>query len=632
MCRRDLLGRWPRAAVAAFLFFTVNNIVAQELPPWLTRTVEQLAEDGMDTESLLEHYERLAERRPCINLLSRRQLEATRLLTLFQVESLLEYRQRYGDILSAAELSLVDGFDREQAGYLARFFSFTSARAPAEQDSLQQWSNKVTVRVRRSFSDTAFAVSARYEGSYRQGLSWGLTADQDAGEPLQRGFIPDFVSAYASWRRPEDGTRRMHLQQCIAGDFTARFGQGLVMWKASPLQMLSQPASIARHPSPIRPHTSLSEADYLRGAAAVVGWGDWSLACFASYRAVDARIVGDSAYTAIYTDGYHRTSTELERRGSMHEAVTGMYLQCEFGRWRVGLSATAYGYDKLNGVRLRDDNRNRQYDGMWGNAGIDVYGSWHQFRFFAEMAVDARASPAALAGAIWSPFYGCDISILGRYYSPGYTATHAGAYSDLSYCANQTGLNLLARWSPKRDMIFSASAAYTYHPGPRYGISEPSDAASFAVAADKTFGKFRAEMQVRGKFTARYPEGGREVESGPFRGRLHLEWKPSPQWKAGMRLTGNPGGYAAFAECTWNSPRGRWEVSGRVTAYNTRDWASRVYVYERDTPQSFGVVCLHGKGAGAYLLLKYAPARWLTMYARISESSVHYFTRIFIPG
>ncbi len=606
--------------------------MAQELPPWLLRTIEQQAENGDRTESLLEHYERLAERRPCINLLSRRQLEATRLLTLFQVESILDYRRRYGDILSAAELSLVDGFDREQAGYLSRFFSFTSARAPAERDTLSPWRHQVTMRFRRSFSDTAFAASMRYEGSFRQGLSWGLTADQDAGEPLQRGFIPDFVSSYVSWQRPEDGYRRLRLEQCIIGDYAARFGQGLVMWKASPLQILSQPASVARHPSPFRPHTSLSEADYLRGAAALVAFGGWSLTCFASYRAVDARIVGDTAYTATYTDGYHRSETEQARRGAMHEGVAGMYLQHESGHWRVGLSAVAYGYDKSNGVRLREDNRERQYDGLWGNAGVDIYGSWRQFRLFAEMAVDARASPAALAGALWSPFYGCDIAILGRYYSRGYTATHAGAYSSLSYCANQCGVNLLARWSPGRDMTVSASGAYTCHPAPRYGISDPSDAVSFVVAADKTFGRFRTELQVSGKIKARYPGGRREAEQSPLKCRIHAEWNPSPRWKAGIRLMGNLAGHAAFAECIWTSSRGRWEVCGRVTAYNTRDWDSRVYVYERDTPQSFGLVCLHGKGAGAYLLLKYAPAGWLTMYARISESSVHYFTRIFIPG
>ena len=97
---------------------------AQDLPSSVTTFLEQLAEAGGDAEELVRYYEGLLASPLNVNAASRAQLEALRLLTLFQVESLLAWRERYGAIRSAAELSLVEGFSPEQTALLRPFIVF----------------------------------------------------------------------------------------------------------------------------------------------------------------------------------------------------------------------------------------------------------------------------------------------------------------------------------------------------------------------------------------------------------------------------------------------------------------------------------------------------------------------------
>ena len=65
-----------------------------------------------------------------INTASLARLQSSGLLTRFQAVSIADYRSRSGDILSAVELGLVDGFTPESAAALAPFLSFQPTGQP----------------------------------------------------------------------------------------------------------------------------------------------------------------------------------------------------------------------------------------------------------------------------------------------------------------------------------------------------------------------------------------------------------------------------------------------------------------------------------------------------------------------
>ncbi len=352
MCRRIVGSGSPSAAILAAFFLFINLIAsaAQELPQRITELVERHAEEGGDAEELIRWYETLARRRPSINSLSRRGLEECALFTAFQVESLLEYRSLYGDILSQGELALVDGFNADLAALCAVFLDFS----PSGGEGDGWLRHKASLKTRWRFSDNSPSVTAKYSAQKGGSFAAGFTVESDAGEYGGGHPVPDFISVYISF------SGRKVLKEFIAGDYSLRAGQGLVCWKAFDLKAFGTPSSMAKQPRGARPYTSSAESGYFRGAAATLGFGKADLTLFVSLAPVDARVVGDTAYTSIATDGYHRTEAELAKRHSMQEYAAGAVLTGERGRIRYGLNAIAYHYDKHNGRSGREYNRYQQ--------------------------------------------------------------------------------------------------------------------------------------------------------------------------------------------------------------------------------------------------------------------------------
>ena len=87
-------------------------------------------------ESVLLRLEALEQRPLALNRASRSRLLSEGILTPYQVASLEEYRHLYGDVLSMAELSLVDGFGEKWTEIMAPFLSLAPSLSPLQRDTL----------------------------------------------------------------------------------------------------------------------------------------------------------------------------------------------------------------------------------------------------------------------------------------------------------------------------------------------------------------------------------------------------------------------------------------------------------------------------------------------------------------
>ena len=590
MCRR-FAGSVFTAVVITL--FTAGPAAAQDiLPESLALLAEQLSEEGLSAEALIQYYESLCARPLNLNAANRVQLEETGLLTLFQIESLLAHRDRYGAVRSLTEWALVDGFSPETVSRLHPFFSLGDPRA--ESRTAQTY----TSHVKKKWRQDGFSLTVK--GSYESGpLSFHAVVDND---PLER--FPDFVSLSARWKN------------LYAGDFTARFGQGLVLWKSFSLNAFGIPSSVSRRGGGLQSYHSSGESGFFRGVGYVFETGPVSVSAFVSRTPVDARIE-EGRYTSIATDGIHVSETERAKRHAMHEYVAGAHASMDRGCWRFGVTAVAYAYDKPNGRKVQDYNRPQQYDGLWGNLGADVCGSVGSLRLFAEAAVDAHGAPAALAGAVWSPDYGFESSLMLRCYAPAYIATHAGAWSSLSTVSNQVGaLYALQLLHDGWTLRLHADAAW--YPWKRYR----HEAGTWGL---------KARIQLVSDFSGGSQIEGRIAWSGRLKGCLRTEVPVGTDVRLSARVEANRGGAAGYLDLRWHPAR-RWDLSARVTGWSVRDWDSRVCFYERGVPQSFSLESYAGKGIGAYLLAKYAPTRRLELWVKLQQNYCAYFVRIFIPG
>ncbi|MBO7480390.1 MAG: helix-hairpin-helix domain-containing protein, partial [Bacteroidales bacterium] len=189
----------------------------------------QESESGASTESMLQWYEELLLNPLNLNAATRSQLEQLQILSLFQIESLLEYREEYGDMLSFSELAAVDGFSRELVETLRPFIALEEAGDAARVSAYSQ----LRSRVKWKSSQEGLYRYARYLGGAGR-FSYGATLESDAQESL----LPDFVSAHLKY---DAGRFKLLL-----GDFVASYGQGLAMDKSFSMSALGSPAAILK--------------------------------------------------------------------------------------------------------------------------------------------------------------------------------------------------------------------------------------------------------------------------------------------------------------------------------------------------------------------------------------------------
>src|SRR5690606_1966985 len=97
----------------------------------------------------------------------------------------------------------------------------------------------------------------------------------------------DYVSAYAAVEKIG------RLRQLVVGDFTASFGQGLVLWRSAALGKSREATrGLSRFGSGLRPYGSTDENRFFRGVATtVLVTPALSLSAFYSRRTLDATVL-----------------------------------------------------------------------------------------------------------------------------------------------------------------------------------------------------------------------------------------------------------------------------------------------------------------------------------------------------
>ena len=215
-------------------------------------------------EEVMERYRSLAAHPLDINAAGRAKMISCGLFTRFQAASIIDCRENSGDILSFAELALVDGFNEEIVKALRPFIKLESGRAPGEKtDTKLSQEAMARSSVKATDGDCAFAAGVKY------GLNWGEKAEFNwasrityDNQELQIGTVS---AAYYG---------RRHIGKVVLGDFNARFGQGLAAWTGFSLSGLTTVQSFRRNGTGISPTSSFTSN--CKGAGVELNFGRWT--------------------------------------------------------------------------------------------------------------------------------------------------------------------------------------------------------------------------------------------------------------------------------------------------------------------------------------------------------------------
>ena len=264
---------WRKILFAATLCVAVQALSQEVTESVLFLTGASCPEDV--TEELMEQYTALALRPVRINLASEGRLASCGLFSRYQAASIADYRRTSGDILSVAELALLDGFGEAVARALAPFVSFETRSAPGVS-SLEKGTVRTEALMRSVLQESDGLRSGSYAVKLRTGDEdrWLLSAT--GRKTAFQGFRPfrDLSASAAIYGRK--------LQyKLLLGDFNARFGQGLLLWSGFSLSGVQSAAAMDRHPTGLSPAWSLSPVH--RGAAADLTLGRFVFSGFWSY-------------------------------------------------------------------------------------------------------------------------------------------------------------------------------------------------------------------------------------------------------------------------------------------------------------------------------------------------------------
>lgn len=314
------------------------------------------------TESELERYQSLAERPLELNLASRSQLLSTGFFTPFQVESILDYIRSSGDILSTAELAAVSGIGLQMAKDLEFFFVMNSS-------GLLGASKKGSL-----YADAQMRQSVR-SGKWTSAMKASSTLDSrySARLAVKNETLTSASLSYSG----------RTLSGLIVGSFSARFGQGLLMWSGFSLSGLSTVSSFSRNASGLAPCSTFSPESCFNGVAAAVDLGRSTISLAADFQGVQMLNLNhlwkrtSASLTAVHSPEGYRASADL--------------------RTTLGKCT------------------------LLGEGALDLVGG----------------GTAALLGAVWNIAYGKKSALLLRAYSPSYSSPWAGAARSSTKVSNE---------------------------------------------------------------------------------------------------------------------------------------------------------------------------------------------------
>ncbi len=517
--------------------------------------------------------------------------------------------------------------------------------------------------------------SLRYSLRMGENVTFNLSGGKSAGEP--------FFGEHNRWGydRYAFNLRVTHVgrfSQIILGHFRGQFGLGLVLNNNFTLGKQGMLAAVGRRLTAFSPHSSVSDSKHFQGAAAMVSLSDRiQMAAFFSYRKIDATLNADSTISTILTSArnYHRTALEMGKKNNSAMMTTGTHLSYERRRWGIGVSAIYSWLNReINPTYSKTGKQNpsqlyRQHyprGKCFWNFSADYHYRWRELRLNGETAIDKDFHLATINSITWrtslrtpwrtprhSPEHTPErtpttltLMAVQRYYTYQYNALFGSSFSDGGSVKNESGLYIGARWDITPSIVIEGYTDIAYFPWYKYLVS--SSSYSWDNSITGTWNKnsswsfslrYRIKMKQCDKTTKnetnekKGTEGTKEkalLTKYDHRLRL-LAIYNKEKWSLRTQVEGcslsfdeTTKGYI-IAQSASYKPTSTLEIYANAAWFNTDDYDSRLYSYERGVRYSFGSTSYYGKGIHAALMLKYKPLYRLTLQGKVGHT--RYFDR-----
>jgi len=622
-----LTGHNQLPVPALFLFLTI--ICFHPVAGYAENGVDELFESEQisgDIEQLQQNLDELKIRKIRINEADADELRQLPWLNSGDILAILEYRRANALFVSLQQLREIIG-SRKTVQIIPYLTISDGAPSRKAQITDETVTGSFNSRILWDTTPRAGLSNGRYPGDeYKlynrlqlDYANYGVTLvhDKDIGEP----DFADFISL--SIGVSDLGI----LKTGVLGNYKLNFGQGLLAGQSRFLSKGSEPSNSVRLSSKqLTPYASSSEYGFFQGAAATLDLKPFEVTAFYSSNLVDARNTG-GPITSFDEAGYHRTTTERDRKDNVTETVYGASLLYRFASGpvtgKVGGTWLRYDYDdSLNALGGNDASSalgGFEADLAIGRLGLFGEAAWSQ---------NPGGAMSWIAGAEYRLFSKVNLLVAVRDYAPGYYSPFAGAFAERGdNGSNEQGyyVGIDAALSKK----VSVGAYYD-----RFRFQELSSTYPFGSSGFDTrlFIYWKQSSAVAWNLQFQHKEKDdvlkqcsdgsgsckdKEKAYAPLpkvTDRVRLDCDIDASRKIHLRtrgevkrvvkdfLAGDENCYGWLLYQQANFKTGKFGLKSRFTIFNTDDYDASIYVYEDDLPLVFNSTGFNGRGKAFFIL------------------------------
>lgn len=613
--------------------------------------------ESFDYDAGIDELENFKDRPINLNRATAEDLNDFPLLNAQQISALLDHIERFGKLLSVYELQGIPGFDilliNRMLPYIKVDNDVKDVVVPIKK-LLSKGSFVWVTRYRQTIEKAEgykrtdgsgylghpFNLFTRFRYTYGTKLSYGFTAEKDAGEEFFKGTNKqgfDFYSGHLFLRNFKA------LKALALGDFEVRLGQGLIIWSGFGIRKSPAVMNVKREGMKLRPYTSVNESNFMRGAGFTVGGKGFEFTAFGSYKQVDANIVTvvdssiviEEAFTAFNESGFHRTAAENLDRNSVGKLVTGGNFSYNKRKWHIGANALYTKIFQDFKPVFQPYNQFNLSTNSLVNASIDYHVLVKNFQFFGEEAVSNNGGFALLNGVLASIDPKVDISVVHRYYARNYQQQFAAGFGEASNTQNENGLYLglsvkpisMLRLEGYFDLYMSKWLKYLTD-APSFGSDNYLQATFTPNKKFEMYLRYRYELKKKNESDNETPFDYLVNEKRQSL-RYNIKFKVSDAISLANRIewsfyrigSNKPeNGFLIYQDVNFKWMKSPVSFNARLAIFKTSSYNTRMYAYENDVLYSFSIPAYYGNGMRYYLTARYSITRNIDLWARFSQT------------
>lgn len=611
---------------------------------------EQMESEDIDVTDLIDVLNRYYERKLNLNGATVDELRSLTLLTDIQINELLLHIKRFGKLISIYELQSLKYWDMNSIRMVLPFvmvddkldqphFTFREVlkfgkfewflryqRTPEHKSGYDHISQEEKQQSNKYYYGNPDRYYTRLRYTYRNNLSIGFTAEKDPGEQFFKGAQKSGFDFY-SFHLYYNGGK--YLRTLAVGDYQVQIGQGLNLWTGYAFRKTADVVNIKRSALPVKAYTSVDEARFLRGAAAVVGYKKWSLLIFGSHKRVDGAAFSDTLseddlglITSINLAGLHRTTSEIAKRKTLRETIAGANAKFEVRNFSAGIAAVYQGYDKPYERELKPYNKYDFRGQQKISLSADYNYVWKNINLFGEVSSAGHEGQYALIqGILLAIDSRAALSAYYRNYSRGYSTFYNNGMGEWSNAQNEEGIYLGLKTKLSDAWTFNMYYDLFQRKWLAYLVDGPSRGHEFLFQVNyrpnkkmEVYARYRQQLKQRNT-TASEDGSITETENQNQKNyRLNFTYQVTESIQLKSRLE-----FVTYDTESMNKDKGMLiqqdlifrpksfplDVSVRYALFDTDSYYSRIYSFENNALYTYSIPSYYYEGSRAYLLLRY---------------------------